>query len=145
MSATTCPTCTHGKGFYCKICWPDPKKRVNHPKFESILERDERHWVVCFKVGRYVEPSPEARAAEQRIRAILNQISSEDLELFRRWHGNVVCYGMNSEIENPETTDAMVAEFIAAAKAAFPNAIITEHWHNASHGVHGYSVCMRNA
>lgn len=118
------------------------KVKVDHPKFHAVLGLDLDSWIVGFKTGYYIDPPPEAVAASKRIAAALKGISDSDLALLREWGGNVVIYSMNSQLHNPVVTEEEEAEFIAAAKAAFPNAVVTGSWKNAMHGVEGFSVRM---
>ena len=116
------------------------KVRIDHPKFEQILSISDNTYVVVFRVGQYVGPTPEALAAGKRISTILKQITDADLALYREWEGNVVQYAMNSKAINPEITDAVAQEFVDATKAAFPDAVIGHSWANEMHGLVGYSV-----
>ena len=119
----------------------DLKRKVDHPAYDCTLDRCG-NMVVCFNVGRYVDPPREATLAQLRIRHALTTISKEDMEIFQQWGGSVVFYPMTSKCENPDTTEEMKESFRAAAVAAYPELRLLNSWENRMHGLDGFSVEM---
>lgn len=116
--------------------------KVNHPNFDSVLERGcgTKNLIVCFRVGRYVQPPVEAQQAQQRVMAVLESLNKEDMALVRQWSGRIRMEGISGYIDNTETTPEMKIEFVEAAKAAYPDYDVVNEWENRMHGIDGYSV-----
>lgn len=111
---------------------------INHPAYEQTMAV-ENGLIVTFTVGR-IEPVPSyVGDAFDRVRLLVKQVSEVDLDLLRDWEGGFTLTPPQSRIVNPRITDAMRAEFIAAVRLAYPNAVLTS-WENATHGVSGFSV-----
>ena len=120
----------------------DMDRKVDHPNYERTMERLPGQYIVCFKVGEYVKPPKEARAAEARIIEILSAIPKEDMSLVREWDGRVIFHTMNSRLVNQEITDEMRLSFRDAAEKAYPELKVRDSWDNSSNGIHGFSVLM---
>ncbi|WP_257834985.1 hypothetical protein [Burkholderia glumae] len=116
--------------------------KVDHPLYDDTIHMPRGGIIVCFKVGQRVYPTPEAKAAEDRIRAAIATINPADLELFRKWQGSLVIYGMLSTTHNQEITNEMIEGFRAAAVAAYPDYSIESDWKNSMSDIEGYSVSM---
>lgn len=115
-------------------------RKVEHPAFETIMDRGNGNVIVVFRVGYYMQPPEEARAAQLRILSALEKIASEDIAIFRQWSGSISVSRMNSKIENPKITEEMRESFRAAAVKAFPEFKLRNSWDNSMHGVDGFSV-----
>lgn len=115
--------------------------KVIHPNFDRVIERgDDGRPIVCFTFGRVVKPDKEALDAMKRIGEALCDVSQVDLAEIKKWHGNLVLYGMNARYENPEITDAEMDECKAATVAAFPACVVVGAWRNMNGGLIGVSV-----
>lgn len=122
----------------------DMDRKVDHPNYECTIERSPGQYIVCFKVGEYINPPKEARAAEARIFEIISAIPKDDMNLLREWGGSVIFHTMNSRLVNPEITDEMRLSFREAAEKAYPYPQwrVRDSWDNSTNGRHGFSVLM---
>jgi len=116
-------------------------KPVNHPKYETTYDDlgERGEIVVCFKVGYHQQPDAEAEAAYARIAKAYEELQA-DKAIIKKWGGSLVLYSMQSEIVNPDISDADMEEMKAAAIEAYPDLLFSSMWRNSCHGLHGVSV-----
>ncbi len=127
---------------YQRKTWQD-RSALRPVGGRKVSKINDQFFTVTYTFGRFIEPTPEAKDAMRKIHEVYKSLEAER-KLIAQWSGNLVLYGMNSKLDNPNIDGAAQERCFNDAKVAFEFATYVSSWFSRGTGGEiGLSIKMR--